>query len=305
MRAAGGIVLERRPLGSTANGESVLVQRCTTEPYLAGDSLIELLTEADHDELCVWLKRYREFLGQQIAASTGAVPFDIWPGNVIVADEALVVVDTELAIYGVSEADVLWRSLLLTAFELSGRTVAARWQVATVGELVGQLARAAGVEGEIEVERGANLQAELMAEIFGGDPGSEAWQLAYSTSLQANAQYLERAITKNVFDARDAGAGLRASLDDAVAKLEASRMREAQLEVDRERMKILGSELSAEQQRVIELLARQDAAMRDRENMSEKLARAEDALATTVGSRSWRYTAVARAAGRRLRAARR
>lgn len=303
-RAAGGVVLERRSLGSTASGESSLVQRCATEPYLAGDSLIELLAEADDDELCVWLKRYREFLRQQIAASTGAVPFDIWPGNVIVADGALVVVDTELAIYGVSEADVLWRSLLLTAFELSDRTAAARWQVATVGELVGQLADAAGVEGEIEVELGARLQAELMAEIFGGDPGSEAWHLAYSTSLQANAQYLERAITKNVFDARDAGPGLRASLDDAVAQLEASRMREAQLEADRERMATLGSELGAEQHRVMELLARQDAAMRERENMSEKLARAEDALATTVGSRSWRYTAVARAAGRRLRAAR-
>jgi SAM-dependent methyltransferase len=300
-KVAHGVVLERRPLGSTTGRASALVQRCATEPYLTGDSLIELLAEADDNELCVWLKKYREFLGQQIAASTGAMPFDIWPGNVIVVGGALVVVDTELAIEGVSEADVLWRSLLLTAFELSSRTFAARWGVATVGELVSQLARAAGIEGEIEVERGVRLQAELMAEIFGGDPGSEAWRLAYNDSLRANTQYLARTVTENVFDARDAGAGLRAGLENATTELEALRVREG---ADRKRVELLGAELGAERRRVIELLAQQGVATGDRERMSEQLARAEDALARTVGSRSWRYTTVARAAGRWLRARR-
>jgi hypothetical protein len=191
---------------------------------------------------------------------------------------------------------------MLTAFELSSRTAAARWQAGTVGELVGELARIAGIKGEIELEQGAALQARLMAEIFGGEPGGEGWRRMYSESLEANVRYLERALTENIFDARDAGPGLRASVGYAVAELEAAQRREAQLRADCDREKATVLELSVVQGRVGELLAERDVATAEREAMSDQLRRAEANLAVIVGSRSWRYTAAIRAAARRLRA---
>jgi hypothetical protein len=135
--------------------------------------LIELLGEADDDELAAWLRRYRERLEADLATAGADVPFDHWPGNIVVVDGELVPVDTEFALRGMDPRLVLWRGLLLTAVELADRTPPERWQSTTRAELVGELARAAGIDEPFPLADTIALQAALVAEIFGREQADE------------------------------------------------------------------------------------------------------------------------------------
>jgi SAM-dependent methyltransferase len=220
---AAGIELQRRPLG-TGDTSSDLVHRCDVEPYRDGTALIELLAEADDDELAAWLRRYRAQLDAELAAVDGDVPFDHWPGNVLVVDGELVPVDTEFALRGMDPRLVIWRGLLLTAFELAERTMPERWKSTTRAELIGELARAAGIDEPVPLAGTIALQAAVAAEIFGGEPGSEAWTQRREHEVAALASGLEQPLT-----ARD-GLGARlAEMQRCAEQLEAEQRERARL----------------------------------------------------------------------------
>ena len=58
---------------------------------------MELLVDADESGLREWLGRFRELLSREISQVSDAVQYDAWPGNIIVVNDELVVVDTEFA----------------------------------------------------------------------------------------------------------------------------------------------------------------------------------------------------------------
>jgi SAM-dependent methyltransferase len=267
--ADSGIELRRRPLGAASVDESALVQRHAVEPYQDGEALIEILAEADGDELGSWLRRFRAFLADELAASRETVPFDLWPGNLIVVNDRLVAVDTEFTIRALSPDVALWRAFMLTALELAQRTPAERWTSRTVGELVDELARAADVTEPVPVADVVALQADLIAEIFGGPSRSAAWASLRDREAEALAAALGQPLEANVYGSRDAGPGLHARL--AAAELE------------------------------------RDAAVRELTALQGERTRADHlqaALATIEHSKSWRLTAPLRAA-RRVRRTRR
>ena len=228
--APAGIELRRSPLGEDRGGD--LVQRCGVEPYRDGTALIELLAEADDEELAGWLRRYRAQLETELAAAGADVPFDHWPGNVLAVGDELVPVDTEFTLWGMDPALVIWRGLLLTAVELAERSVPGRWDSTTPAELIGELARAAGIEAPVPLAETIALQAELVAEIFGGDRDEEIATLSKA---------LEQPLASNVHARRDAGPGLNARL----AELErALRDRTEMLEAERRERERLAAKLA-------------------------------------------------------------
>jgi SAM-dependent methyltransferase len=198
----GGVELRRRRLGE--GDTAPYVQRAGTEPYRDGPALIELLAEADDEELASWLRRYRALLDSELARG-GPVPFDLWPGNLIVDAGDLVAVDTELAVDGIDAGLVMWRGLLLTALELAARTVPERWASATRAELVGELARAAGLDEPSRLDEAVELQAGIYAAIFGGESGRAAEALRSGLAHPLSA-------------ARDAAPGLHARAEAAEAE---------------------------------------------------------------------------------------
>jgi hypothetical protein len=215
--AAGGIELRRRRLGE--GDLAPYVQRAGTETYRDGPALIELLAEAGDEELSSWLRRYRALLDSELAHG-GPVPFDLWPGNLIVDGDDLVAVDTELAVEGIDASLVTWRGLLLTAVELAARTVPERWKSTTRSELVGELARAAGLDGPSRLDEAIELQARIYADIFGGaeDDAVEALRngLAHPLAVPRDAAPGLRARAEAAEAERDA---LRAALDSLTATL--------------------------------------------------------------------------------------
>ncbi|HST56301.1 MAG TPA: class I SAM-dependent methyltransferase [Solirubrobacteraceae bacterium] len=210
-----GIAVERRSFARRPSTSTELVQSYSTEPYQPGREFIDVLIDADDEELGQWLVRYREFLDRELARTPDTVAFDVWPDNLVLSGNELVVVDTEFAHRGMQREEVLWRALVLLAITLSARTVAARWVANTPRELVAELARLAGVTEEVPIDRVVRRQAELMAEIFGGEPGSEAFDEHLSNAQIALQQLLDRPISANVYDSRDAGAGMHDLLAQA------------------------------------------------------------------------------------------
>jgi len=256
----GAIELRRRRLG--AGDTAPFRQHAGREPYRDGAALIELLAAASDDELAAWLHRYRAYVDAELAGSDGPVPFDLWPGNLIVAGDELLAVDTELLLDGMDPSLVLWRGLLLTALELAARTVPERWSSTTRAELVVELARAAGIDGPVRLDEAVELQAGIYVAIFGGEPANAA--AALTTGLA-------HPLAANVHGSRDAGPGLLAR---AVA---AEGERDAAL------------------RRLDELQAALDS-------QSAERARVAAALATIERSKSWRLTAPLRAVRRRRNA---
>jgi hypothetical protein len=115
------IVLARRALGLGEREPTDLVHRCDDRPYLDGVALIELLADAvDEAELRRWHARFRAYLEREIAAAGDIVPFDMWPGNLLVVDGGLAPADTEFAARGITAGEVFDRAMLLLAIELSG-----------------------------------------------------------------------------------------------------------------------------------------------------------------------------------------
>jgi SAM-dependent methyltransferase len=219
-----GIELRRRQLGQ--GDIAPYVQRAGTEPYRDGPALIELLAEADDEDLASWLRRYRALLEGELARG-GPVPFDLWPGNLIVDAGNLVAVDTELAVDGIDAGLVVWRALLLTALELAARTVPERWESTTRADLVGELARAAGLDGPSRLDEAVELQARIYADIFGGAAADAAAALrtglAHPLVVPRDAAPGLRARAEAAEAERDA---LRAALDSqagALARLESSK----------------------------------------------------------------------------------
>lgn len=199
------IVVRRRLLHPEERGESELVQRSGEHPLLEGPALIELLADAEDDaELGRLLRRFVGFAERELLAAGALVPFDLWPGNVLVVDGELEAVDHELSHRSMPAEVVLARALLLTGIELAERTPADRWPVATVRDLVLHLAGLAGAAPRLD--DAIRAQAELMAEIFGGDPGA---------GEQALRERLARPLSANVYGARDAGPGLARRLAEA------------------------------------------------------------------------------------------
>jgi SAM-dependent methyltransferase len=259
LHANGAIELRRRRLAAGDGTGARFVQRTGSEPYHDGTALTELLAESDDEQLSVWLRRYRSHLEAELAITDRPVPFDHWPGNLIVVDDRLIAVDTELALEGMDPNLVIWRALLLTALDLADRTVAERWSSATRAELVAELARAAGIDGAPRLTDAIELQADIYTEIFGGDP---------SEAIDALTTGLAQPLTANVFGSRDAGPGLHARFAEAEAQRDEAIRREGQLQTAL------------------------DAQSRER-------ARLESALATIEHSNSWRLTAPLRAVRRR------
>ena len=314
------IVIERRSLDREANADrapdpdrgvavsSELVQSYNTEPFQPGRELIDVLADADDEELSLWLTRYREFLDRELQRTPDAVAFDIWPDNLVCSGEELVVVDTELAHRGMRREEVLWRALVLLAIELSKRTVAARWAVDTPRKLVAELARMCGVTDDVPIDRVVQRQAELMAEIFGGEPGGELYASHYSDAQVALQQLLDRPISANVFDSRDAGAGMHDLLVRAQRERDLAQQRAEAAEVGGQ---VVLDERDAE---IAELQARLDARERAVGELSERTERdraelqhLHNWLDAVHSSASWRMTVPLRSAKQitqRLRSAR-
>jgi SAM-dependent methyltransferase len=258
VEAGAAVELRRRRLG--AGDTAPFVQRTGSEPYRDGDALIELLAEADDEELSALLRHFRSYLERELAAGANRpVPFDLWPGNVIVASGELFAVDTELALEGMDPSLVLWRAMMLTALELATRTVPERWSSTTRAELVGELARAGGVDAPVRLTEAVELQAHIYAGIFGGSRAAAADALAAG---------LAHPLAANVHGSRDAAPGLHAR----IASVEAER--------------------DTAIRRSDELQAALDAESAER-------ARLAAVVATIERSNSWRLTAPLRAARRR------
>ena len=183
---AGGIELVRTRLTPT-NDDDRYRQRGYTAPYHDGPTLLELLAEADDESLRAWLRRYAELLERELHDTEEGVPFDLWPDNLIVVGDQLVVADHELVHRGMRHEEVLPRGLLLTALELAHRTPPDRWSAGTVRELVDELSDAAGVERLGSLDPVVERQAECLADIFGGEPGSAAWQTRFVEAGPARA----------------------------------------------------------------------------------------------------------------------
>jgi hypothetical protein len=110
---------------------------------------------------------------------------------------------------------VIWRALLLTAVALAERTVPERWKSTTRAELIGELARSAGIDEPVPLEATIALQADIAGEIFGGEPGSDAWRQRRDDEVAALTSGLEQPLA-----APDLGASL-AELERRTEQLEA------------------------------------------------------------------------------------
>lgn len=265
----GEIVIERRHLAPDAGGPPTqLLHRATAQPFQDGNSLIEVLAEAPEEERGFWLRRYRDFVRRECRDATDGTPFDTCPANVIVVAGELVCVDTELAHPDYTADDVLARGLFLAAAELAERTVAERWPCETRRELLEHLVALAECGFELDVDDVIERQAELVAEIFGGEIGTDAWWRSHEAVSSAARDELSRPLAANLFGARDAGPGLHA------AAAEAERLRALLAVADDERDAALG-----------------------------RLEGAHAGLDAVQGSLSWRLTVPLRAIKRRLHGA--
>lgn len=276
---AGGIELVRTRL-TPASDDDRYLQRGYTAPYHDGPTLLELLAEADDASLRVWLQRYVELLERELHDTEGGVPFDLWPDNLIAVGSQLVVADHELVHRAMPAEEVLPRGLLLTALELADRTPPDRWSVGTVRELVDELADAAGVERPGSLAPVIDRQAECLADIFGGEPGSVAWQTKFDEARTQLEQALAAPLDANVQSARDAGAGMWLRTRRAEADAQAARAALRDVEA---------------------ALAK---AAQEREAAAAEAGRLADALARVQNSRSWLITAPMRRAGRGWRSVR-
>ena len=284
-----GLVVRRRLLAPPGLPRTAIRQRGAQEPFRIGDTLLDALIDADPDGRKDLLVRYCAFAAAEIAPAGRDVPFDIWPGNIIVSADELFVVDTEFAHSDLGADEVVPRGLLLTAIAIAERTPAERWQATTVGELLSELAELAGVE--VPLEATVQRQSELVAEIFGGEPESDAWREHRDRAIADLHARLARPLTENIFGARDAGARMHMR----VTELERAR-------ADTERWgRELEAALAAAQSAYDAAAAATTTARDEATAATARAQHLEREFAVLANSRSWRLTRPMRRAGNLLR----
>jgi 2-polyprenyl-3-methyl-5-hydroxy-6-metoxy-1,4-benzoquinol methylase len=278
-----GITVSRANLRPGEAKPHPLVQHCERQRYEIGDNLLELLAVAEGAELDRWLTRLREHIESEVAgAGAGPVPFDIWAGNLVVVGENLVNIDREFGHRTFPSDAVLPRALLITGMELARMTPPSRWRGATPRELVTELAERAGLSS-IDIDDAVRRQAEIVAIVEAGDPGSGPHATRRDEEIAAFEAGLGVPLRETSVhgEGRDAGPGMSA------------RLRRAQDERDAAINEAAALRLALEQATVDSQAAQQQ--------LRERLMRVEQGLQVVYGSRSWRLTAPLRASARRFR----
>jgi len=174
------------PLASgTIDGFTV---QAGAEPWVSGQGVIERLL-ADPQGLDAIVADWRRMVSHAVASSTGSIPFDLLPHNLVYRDGVAYVIDDEWRSTGVTEDQVLARGALLLARDLAELRAHTVWGVPSGRDLAERIASAAGLTVDDGwFERSVDAEAALQAMIGGGGVGASQFE---STRTRARTDLLE------------------------------------------------------------------------------------------------------------------
>jgi SAM-dependent methyltransferase len=168
--AADGLQVQRRELSSD-DADAGFMHAPGGSRWVAGTPLMDVLEQADDEQLARWLQRWRRTVEAAEPAPGQPWDLDLVPHNAVVAGDELVMVDAEW--FGeATPADIVGRGLVATGITLAERCPPERWPgCTTVRDVVVAIAQLAGAQSQVErLEEILDREAVLLADMAGIDP---------------------------------------------------------------------------------------------------------------------------------------
>jgi SAM-dependent methyltransferase len=164
----GDVVFQRRPLRHSSDAGTPSTPPPASENSLVhGRDLLELMEEADDQELVLLLKQWVE-VADRVAGNSETYQADLLPHNLVRSEEGnLWVIDEEPSPWPFTRPEALARGALITTWKLACRTPPSRWPGPTFGDAVLHLGELLGLEAadgwlDTAVDIEARLQTEML-----------------------------------------------------------------------------------------------------------------------------------------------